>query len=41
VEIRAKMALDSANTISDDGKVAEAKSSIDLAKLPANQWWWD
>jgi hypothetical protein len=41
VEIRAKTAVDSANTISDDGKVAEAKSSIDISKLPANQWWWD
>jgi hypothetical protein len=42
VEIRANMAVDSANTVADDdGAVAEAKDSLDLSKLPANQWWWD
>lgn len=41
VEIRANMAVESANTAADDGAVAEAKNEIDLSKLPANQWWWD
>jgi hypothetical protein len=41
VEIRANMAVDSANTIADDGEVAKAKDAIDLSTLPANQWWWD
>jgi hypothetical protein len=41
VEIRAQMAVDSANTLADDGEVAKAKSEIDLSSLPADQWWWD
>jgi hypothetical protein len=41
VEIRANIALDSANTLADDGAVAKAKDAIDITSLPANQWWWD
>jgi hypothetical protein len=41
VEIRAAQALESANVLSDDGEVAKAHDSIDITKLPADQWWWD
>jgi hypothetical protein len=41
VEIRAAQSIDSSNVLSDDGKVAEAKSEVNIQSLPANQWWWD
>jgi len=41
VEIRAGKAVDSANTIADDGAVAKAKGAIDISALPADRWWWD
>ena len=42
VEIRASKAVESENRLADsDGAVAEAKSGIDISKLPADQWWWD
>jgi hypothetical protein len=41
VEIRAAQALSADNVISDDGEVAKAHESIDITKLPADQWWWD
>jgi len=42
VEIRAKEALSSANTLPDeDGSLQTARDTIDLADLPADKWWWD
>jgi hypothetical protein len=41
VEIRAGMAVEDTNVLSDDGSVAKAHDAIDITSLPANQWWWD
>lgn len=42
VEIRAGLAVDSANALADsDGAVAEAREANDVSALPADRWWWD
>lgn len=42
VQIEASRALDSENLLADDkGELAEARKSVDLSELPADQWWWD
>jgi len=42
VEIRAQLALDSANVLADSqGEVAAAHEEADLSTLPDDQWWWD
>jgi hypothetical protein len=42
VSIRAAQALSSENLLDDeDGKIEEARQSVDLKNLPADRWWWD
>ena len=42
VEIRARLALDAKHLLSDDdGSLKAARDAINIADLPADQWWWD
>jgi hypothetical protein len=42
VTIHPRQALVTSNLLADDeGKVSEARDTVDLKDLPADRWWWD